>query len=818
MASLTLPRPAPSPDAAAEGGFGRHGAPSGPDRGRRRVRRAGGSSSLATLVVAAGSALAMAPISAIFTDWMWLWEAWGGLACVAVVLAVLRIGRKAMLVDEMIAIVVLAGYIVAVHLSAHAWAGLIPTGQTFHDLADLQNRAAQIIDASRPPVRSTPSLRVLSTPLLVLVAIVIDALAVVGRSRAVAGLPILAVIAAAASIARTQVGIVGFLIASAGYLLILAAGTERERRDWTDAAPVHASAPGAGAARGATGARIAVAALVVAVILPIFAPMAGTDGLSGIFARHGSGGGVSLSPFAKLQGSLNQKSPTNLLKVTVAGDVVEPFYLRDIVLDTYTSKDGWTSSGDGKRSELAGPLVQSPPAGAVEGTSMSATVDVLGLADSSAPTFGTLSAARGLGSGWVWNSTTATVSGGVTSKGSTYQLSFTQPTLTADQLRAAPAGSGAGFERWLKLPDDLPAIVGNTTQNAIAGAATPFDEVLAINQYFDDPANGFIYSTTTKSADTGDGLSDFLSTKIGYCQQYAGAMAVMVRELGIPARVVLGYTHEKADENGSFTVTSHDAHAWVEAYFGGIGWVPFDPTPLSGDDAGRAVSLPYASTGAADSGDGGGSTTPGASAAPSAGSSLLPVPDEFPQESGPIAGSVAAGDSRRLEVWLVIAALLVIALSPAAARIAQRRRRARRAARDGTVWPWWDEYRATATDLGVSWSAAATLQEIPGQVRTALRFVGDGSARRRTQSALAELLVAAERERFARPGAQPQVADPKRLGAAAVRELRGAASRRQRIGAWFAPRSTVRPVIRGAVRAAQQVTAAPGRLLRRRTS
>ena len=75
---------------------------------------------------------------------------------------------------------------------------------------------------------------------------------------------------------------------------------------------------------------------------------------------------------------------------------------------------------------------------------------------------------------------------------------------------------------------------------------------------------------------------DFLDTKIGFCQQYAAAMGVMLRKAGVPARVVLGYMHPMPDGNGKFTVTTFDAHAWVEAYFTGIGWVPFDPTPVDG--------------------------------------------------------------------------------------------------------------------------------------------------------------------------------------------------------------------------------------------
>jgi transglutaminase-like putative cysteine protease len=73
----------------------------------------------------------------------------------------------------------------------------------------------------------------------------------------------------------------------------------------------------------------------------------------------------------------------------------------------------------------------------------------------------------------------------------------------------------------------------------------------------------------------------------GYCQHYAGAMALMLRYLGIPARVAAGFTSGDYErERGRWTVTDHDAHAWVEVWFDGWGWLPFDPTPGRGQLSG----------------------------------------------------------------------------------------------------------------------------------------------------------------------------------------------------------------------------------------
>jgi hypothetical protein len=80
---------------------------------------------------------------------------------------------------------------------------------------------------------------------------------------------------------------------------------------------------------------------------------------------------------------------------------------------------------------------------------------------------------------------------------------------------------------------------------------------------------------------------DFVTrTKAGYCQHYAGAMALMLRMLGIPSRVAVGFTSGTYDDE-TWVVTDHEAHAWVEVWFAGHGWVPFDPTPGRGTFGGN---------------------------------------------------------------------------------------------------------------------------------------------------------------------------------------------------------------------------------------
>ena len=110
-------------------------------------------------------------------------------------------------------------------------------------------------------------------------------------------------------------------------------------------------------------------------------------------------------------------------------------------------------------------------------------------------------------------------------------------------------------------------------------APTAYDAVKAIERHLQ---SGFTYTEAPPQDDDRPLRSFLLTDRVGYCQQFSGAMALMLRMNGIPARVVSGFSPGvAADEPGVFTVRDTDAHSWTEVYFMGIGWVPFDPTPAA---------------------------------------------------------------------------------------------------------------------------------------------------------------------------------------------------------------------------------------------
>jgi hypothetical protein len=118
------------------------------------------------------------------------------------------------------------------------------------------------------------------------------------------------------------------------------------------------------------------------------------------------------------------------------------------------------------------------------------------------------------------------------------------------------------------------------------GQPTAYDVVESVQAYL---RSSYRYSES--SPQRGYPLRAFLfRDRIGYCQQFSGAMALMLRMVGIPTRVVGGFAPGERTRDG-FLVSDLDAHSWVEVYFNGIGWVTFDPTPAAAPAVSRTSEL-----------------------------------------------------------------------------------------------------------------------------------------------------------------------------------------------------------------------------------
>jgi len=129
--------------------------------------------------------------------------------------------------------------------------------------------------------------------------------------------------------------------------------------------------------------------------------------------------------------------------------------------------------------------------------------------------------------------------------------------------------------------------VADLAQRISRQATTPFEQTLAIQQHL---LENYLYSIEADTATLSHPLEEFLFTrKTGYCEHYATAMVVMLRSIGIPARLVTGFLATEWNEYGGyFTIRQRDAHAWVEVYFPHSGWITMDPTPTVSTAAGTS--------------------------------------------------------------------------------------------------------------------------------------------------------------------------------------------------------------------------------------
>ncbi|WP_162551193.1 DUF4129 domain-containing transglutaminase family protein [Paenibacillus tepidiphilus] len=163
-----------------------------------------------------------------------------------------------------------------------------------------------------------------------------------------------------------------------------------------------------------------------------------------------------------------------------------------------------------------------------------------------------------------------------------YTVTSRLPESDPEVLRTLQGGDPYEVARdYLQLPASLPARVAQLSGELTAGAASRYDAAAAVRDYLQQ---NYMYTLDTRIPPAGaDFADDFLfGTRQGYCVHFATAMTVLLRSSGIPARYIQGYgpgTPLAGAAAGSYSITGADAHAWVEVYFPGAGWVPFDPTP-----------------------------------------------------------------------------------------------------------------------------------------------------------------------------------------------------------------------------------------------
>lgn len=162
-------------------------------------------------------------------------------------------------------------------------------------------------------------------------------------------------------------------------------------------------------------------------------------------------------------------------------------------------------------------------------------------------------------------------------EGESYAVTSTYVAPAPEELRRAGVLSGLG-EELTALPVGFPEGIGRIADEWTAGATSDYDAIMAIQEELTGPA--FRYSRNVAYREDSGTILEFLTTqRRGFCQQFATAMAVLLRSLGIPARVAVGFTSGTARPGGSYRVSTTNLHSWVEVPFNGYGWLAFEPTP-----------------------------------------------------------------------------------------------------------------------------------------------------------------------------------------------------------------------------------------------
>jgi transglutaminase-like putative cysteine protease len=163
--------------------------------------------------------------------------------------------------------------------------------------------------------------------------------------------------------------------------------------------------------------------------------------------------------------------------------------------------------------------------------------------------------------------------------GESYRVTSAVPDVSAESLAAAGSDDPADVdEQFTQLPESTPGRVAALTANVTADASNRYETARTIEQYLETNRE---YSLDVDRPDGNVADAFLFEMAAGYCTYYATTMVTMLRTQGIPARFTVGYVPGEQVDDDQYVVRGYDSHAWVEVYFPGQGWVPFDPTPAA---------------------------------------------------------------------------------------------------------------------------------------------------------------------------------------------------------------------------------------------
>ncbi|QTD97981.1 transglutaminase TgpA family protein [Streptomyces cyanogenus] len=685
----------------------------------------------------------------------------------------------------------------------HAIAGLVPGPDTFRYFAELLQQGADDVSRYAIPAPVTDGIKLMLIGGALVVGLLVDVIAVTFRSAAPAGLPLLALYSVAAGLSGGGAGWLWFLVAAAGYLMLLLAEGRDRLAQWGrvfGGAPRGPGAPEAGAvAPVRTGRRIGAVALGVALMVPLALPSmhgglldaAGT----GVGPGRGDGGTISaVNPLVSLRDNLNTNDDRQVLTLRTDTNDISDLYLRIVSLDEFDGTT-WTPA---QRHIVGVPDRLPTPIGLDPDVKRGTVRTLVRAADWYAQNWLPMPYPPNevkVDGRWRYEPVGMTLVGdrGQTTRGASYQVTSLDVRPTPRQLATAPQPPAALQSEYTKVPSSLPKVVERTAKQITAGANSHYEEAVKLQDWF-AVTGGFQYDTSVKVGRGPGAIANFLKQKEGFCVHFSFTMAAMARTLGIPARVAVGFAPGTMQADGTVAVTQKDAHAWPELYFEGVGWTRFEPTPT------RGTTPSYTQP-----------DTPGSSlpqeALPSKGASSAPSASASPSEScssdlrklqacdSPSAAAAPQQDGDGTDWWgwllIALAALLVpaVPLSPwlwrqrvRAQRLGGHARTAEGAAVHTLAA--WQELTDSAWDHGIPPDESLTPR------KAADRIVRLGRLDPATGTAVHRLADAVEQVLYApRPRPPAGAAEDVRR---VTEGLRAGVSTGTRLRARFLPRSSVR--------------------------
>ncbi len=587
-----------------------------------------------------------------------------------------------------------AGWLYVIPVATHgspysSKISIAPWGSTWSALRSLANSGSNDIKALSVPVPERPGFLLLTVAGVYLIAAMVDAIAVALQRPAAAGLPLLALLAVPAAVVNRGVGLLAFLAACAAYLALLLASGRRRLTRW--ARLPAGSATGIRRATGPDARRIAAVAVVAALMLGLIIPR-----YTGISRQHsgvgGSGSATVIEPFVSLAQQLHSDQNDPLLMVHTNA----PEYLRLTALEHFDGASftlGSLSAGANAKVSRGLPSVAPGPTQQVQ-----ATIDVQSILHERYLPVPYQPTKVNVVGDWRLAARNFTIFSAQTdTSNQRYTVTSEVADPTPEFLRAQSAATNLlppEVAPSIELPADLSGQIYDLARKLTDTFTTEYDKAAAIQAYLRGP----LFHYDLNGAPTGNSaLSEFLFVShTGYCEQFAGAMAVLAREAGIPSRVAVGFTPGTQRPDGTWVITNHDAHSWPELWFPQAGWVRFEPTPRDASTDPPGYTLAPAGSQVTTTPTPTPSAGQSSSAAPSAKDSAASAAAAAPVDGS--GGHGGGGSGAPLGWGLGLAAAAVLLLTPAALRRNRRRRRlSRSASAPGALWA---EILDTAVDLG----------------------------------------------------------------------------------------------------------------------